>query len=60
VGLRPFGTDQLGRHTLARISKGGQTSVAVGLTAMGLSLPLQPLLLVIILLSAIRCAHRSW
>ncbi|MEE9428063.1 MAG: ABC transporter permease [Paracoccaceae bacterium] len=34
----PFGTDQLGRDTFARMLKGGQTSVAVGLTAMGLSL----------------------
>jgi peptide/nickel transport system permease protein len=34
----PFGTDQLGRDTLARMIKGGQTSVSVGLTAMGLSL----------------------
>ncbi len=36
----PFGTDQLGRDTLARMLKGGQTSVSVGLTAMGLSLVL--------------------
>lgn len=34
----PFGTDQLGRDTFARMMKGGQTSVAVGLTAMALSL----------------------
>jgi len=34
----PFGTDQLGRDTFARMLKGGQTSVAVGLTAMGLAL----------------------
>jgi len=34
----PFGTDQLGRDTFARMLKGGQTSVAVGLTAMALSL----------------------
>ena len=34
----PFGTDQLGRDMFARMLKGGQTSVAVGLTAMGLSL----------------------
>ncbi len=34
----PFGTDQLGRDTMARMIKGGQTSVSVGLTAMGLSL----------------------
>ncbi len=34
----PFGTDQLGRDTLARMISGGQTSVAVGLMAMALSL----------------------
>ncbi len=34
----PFGTDQLGRDTFARMLKGGQTSVAVGVTAMALSL----------------------
>ncbi len=34
----PLGTDQLGRDTLARIMAGGRTSVAVGLTAMLLSL----------------------
>ncbi len=34
----PFGTDRLGRDTLARILKGGQTSVAVGITAMGISI----------------------
>ncbi len=34
----PFGTDQLGRDTLARMLKGGQTSVAVGIAAMALSL----------------------
>lgn len=34
----PFGTDQLGRDTFARMIKGGQTSVAVGLIAMALSL----------------------
>lgn len=34
----PFGTDQLGRDTFARMLKGGQTSVAVGLTAMALAL----------------------
>ena len=36
----PFGTDQLGRDTLARMMAGGQTSVAVGLAAMALSLVL--------------------
>ncbi|HBQ36069.1 MAG TPA: peptide ABC transporter [Rhodobacteraceae bacterium] len=34
----PFGTDQLGRDTLARMIKGGQTSLAVGLVAMLLAL----------------------
>ncbi|MCY4543110.1 MAG: ABC transporter permease [Rhodobacteraceae bacterium] len=34
----PLGTDQLGRDTLARLIRGGQTSMAVGLTAMLLSL----------------------
>ncbi|WP_102110069.1 ABC transporter permease [Oceaniglobus roseus] len=33
----PFGTDQLGRDLLARMIKGGQTSVSVGLMAMALS-----------------------
>jgi len=36
----PFGTDQLGRDTLARMIKGGQTSISVGLTAMALALVL--------------------
>ncbi len=36
----PFGTDQLGRDTLARMMAGGQTSVAVGMTAMLLALVL--------------------
>ncbi|MDE0001580.1 MAG: ABC transporter permease [Rhodospirillaceae bacterium] len=34
----PLGTDQLGRDTLARIMAGGRTSVAVGVTAMLLSI----------------------
>ena len=34
----PLGTDQLGRDMLARMMAGGQVSLAVGLTAMGLSL----------------------
>ncbi|MGI9391740.1 MAG: ABC transporter permease [Boseongicola sp.] len=34
----PFGTDQLGRDTLARMLAGGQVSMAVGLTAMLLAL----------------------
>lgn len=36
----PFGTDQLGRDILARMISGGQISVAVGLTAMVISLVL--------------------
>jgi len=36
----PFGTDQLGRDMLARMMAGGQTSIAVGLTAMLLALGL--------------------
>lgn len=34
----PLGTDQLGRDTMARMMAGGQTSIAVGLTAMALAL----------------------
>ncbi|MCV2863675.1 ABC transporter permease [Defluviimonas sp. WL0075] len=34
----PFGTDQLGRDMLARVMAGGKVSIAVGLTAMLLSL----------------------
>ena len=34
----PFGTDQLGRDTLARMMSGGRISLAVGLTAMALAL----------------------
>ncbi len=34
----PFGTDQLGRDTLARMIAGGQTSISVGLAAMVLAL----------------------
>jgi ABC-type dipeptide/oligopeptide/nickel transport system permease subunit len=33
----PFGTDQLGRDILARMMAGGQVSIAVGLTAMLIS-----------------------
>ena len=33
-----MGTDQLGRDTMARMMAGGQTSIAVGLTAMALAL----------------------
>jgi len=36
----PFGTDQLGRDTLARIISGGQVSMAVGVVAMAISLTL--------------------
>ncbi len=36
--IHPMGTDQLGRDTMARMMAGGQTSIAVGLTAMLLSL----------------------
>ena len=34
----PFGTDQLGRDTLARVLAGGRISLAVGMTAMALAL----------------------
>ncbi len=34
----PMGTDQLGRDTFARVMKGGQVSLAVGLTAMFIAL----------------------
>ena len=40
----PFGTDQLGRDTLARMMAGGQVSIAVGLTAMLLALGLGSLI----------------
>ncbi|MGA0777508.1 MAG: ABC transporter permease [Gemmobacter sp.] len=36
----PLGTDQLGRDMLARLMRGGQTTLAVGLTAMALSIVL--------------------
>ena len=36
----PFGTDQLGRDTLARVLAGGRVSLAVGITAMLLALGL--------------------
>lgn len=36
--VHPFGTDQLGRDMMARMMAGGQTSISVGLTAMGLAL----------------------
>ena len=34
----PLGTDQLGRDMLARMMKGGQVSIAVGLVAMSISI----------------------
>jgi len=34
----PFGTDQLGRDQLARLLAGGRVSIAVGITAMSISL----------------------
>ncbi len=40
----PMGTDQLGRDTFARMMAGGRTSIAVGLTAMALSLVLGTLI----------------
>ncbi len=43
----PFGTDQLGRDTFARMMAGGRVSVAVGITAMLLSLTLGSLVGVI-------------
>ncbi len=38
--MHPLGTDQLGRDMLARMMAGGRVSVAVGITAMMLSLTL--------------------
>ncbi|MEM8689586.1 MAG: ABC transporter permease [Pseudomonadota bacterium] len=43
----PFGTDQLGRDTLARVMAGGRVSLAVGVTAMLLALGLGTLIGVI-------------
>lgn len=40
----PFGTDQLGRDTLARMMAGGQVSISVGITAMLLALVLGTLI----------------
>ncbi|WP_126975789.1 ABC transporter permease [Frigidibacter oleivorans] len=40
----PLGTDQLGRDMLARLMAGGKVSIAVGLTAMGLSILLGTLI----------------
>ena len=36
--IHPFGTDQLGRDTFARMLAGGRTSIAVGLCAMVLTI----------------------
>jgi len=36
--LHPLGTDQLGRDMLARLFAGGQITIAVGMTAMALSI----------------------
>lgn len=36
--INPLGTDQLGRDMLARMMKGGQVSIAVGLVAMTISI----------------------
>jgi peptide/nickel transport system permease protein len=40
----PFGTDELGRDLLARLMAGGKVSIAVGLTAMSISLLLGTLI----------------
>lgn len=40
----PLGTDQLGRDMLARLMKGGQVSLAVGLTAMSIAVTLGSLI----------------
>ena len=40
----PFGTDQLGRDTFARMIAGGKTSISVGIAAMTLSLMLGSLI----------------
>ena len=37
-GAHPLGTDQLGRDVLARVMAGGKVSIAVGMTAMALSI----------------------
>ena len=42
--LYPLGTDNLGRDTLARMMQGGRVSIAVGLTAMLLSILLGTLI----------------
>ncbi|MEM8536565.1 MAG: ABC transporter permease [Pseudomonadota bacterium] len=40
----PFGTDQLGRDTLARVLQGGRISISVGLAAMALAIGLGALI----------------
>ena len=40
----PLGTDQLGRDTLSRLMAGGQTSIAVGMTAMVIAVTLGSLI----------------
>ncbi len=47
TAAHPFGTDQLGRDMLARMMAGGKVSIAVGLTAMLISLGLGTLIGVI-------------
>ena len=42
--VHPFGTDQLGRDTFARMIAGGRTSITVGIAAMALSLSLGTLI----------------
>ncbi|WP_055662536.1 ABC transporter permease [Jannaschia seosinensis] len=42
--VHPLGTDQLGRDIFARVMQGGRISLAVGLTAMALSLVLGTLI----------------
>ena len=44
TGAHPFGTDQLGRDMLARMMAGGRVSMAVGVTAMALSIVLGTLI----------------
>ncbi len=40
----PFGTDNLGRDTLARVMQGGRISLAIGVTAMAISITLGTLI----------------
>ncbi|WP_299358717.1 ABC transporter permease [uncultured Paracoccus sp.] len=44
TAAHPLGTDQLGRDMLARLMKGGQVSLAVGLTAMSIAVTLGSLI----------------